>query len=297
MATGRTEWASRFRTRVAARRIVAVGFHALFLLMIVISLAGLAILLAQVLFRGVPWLSWHFIWDYPSRFPAQAGMRSAIFGSIWVIGMSTLFTVPVGVGAAVYLEEYARKGWLSKVIEINIANLAGVPSIVYGLLGLAVFVQLLSMGRSVLAGSLTLSLLVLPIVIVASREAIRSVPATYRQAAYALGATRYQVVAGVVLPQALPGIMTGVILAMSRAIGEAAPMIAIAALVYLTFIPSDPLDRYTVMPIQIFNWVSRPQEGFRGLAAAGIIVLLAILFVMNAAAVVIRNKTQHRSEE
>lgn len=297
MVTGRAEWASRFRTRVVVRRIVGMAFQALFLLTIALSLAGLAILLAQVLVRGVPWLSWHFIWDYPSRFPAQAGMRSAIFGSIWVIGMSTLFTVPVGVGAAVYLEEYARKGWLSKVIEINIANLAGVPSIVYGLLGLAVFVQLLSMGRSVMAGALTLSLLVLPIVIVASREAIRSVPATYRQAAYALGATRYQVVASVVLPQAVPGIMTGVILAMSRAIGEAAPMIALAALVYLTFIPSDPLDRYTVMPIQIFNWVSRPQEGFRGLAAAGIIVLLAILFMMNAVAVVIRNKTQRRSEE
>ena len=268
-----------------------------FLSAIILSLVGLAALLLQVLFKGAPWISWHFITDYPSRFPEVAGMRSAILGSLWVIGVSALFTVPIGVGAAVYLEEYATRGWLSRVIEINISNLAGVPSIVYGLLGLAIFVQLMSMGRSVLAGSLTLSLLVLPIVIVASREAIRSVPEMHRLAGYALGATKFQVVGRVVLPQAIPGIMTGVILAMSRAIGEAAPMIAIAALVYLTFSPSDPLDRFTVMPIQIYNWVSRPQEGFRGLAAAGIIVLLVILLAMNAIAVYIRHRTQSRSEE
>ena len=297
MTTLRAEWASRFRTRLAARGAVGVIFQGLFIFAILISLMGLATLLLQVLVKGGPWLTWHFITEYPSRFPELAGMRSAILGSIWVIGVSAFFTVPVGVGAAVYLEEYATKGWLSRVIEINISNLAGVPSIVYGLLGLAVFVQLMSMGRSVLAGALTLSLLVLPIVIVASREAIRSVPETHRQAAYALGATRFQVVARVVLPQAIPGVMTGVILAMSRAIGEAAPMIAIAALVYLTFSPSDPLDRFTVMPIQIYNWVSRPQEGFRGLAAAGIIVLLVILLAMNAVAVYIRHRTQHRSEE
>ena len=297
MTTLRADWASRFRTRLAARGLVGLVFQGLFLFAILISLLGLATLLLQVLIKGAPWLTWHFISNYPSRFPELAGMRSAILGSVWVISVSALFTVPVGVGAAVYLEEYARKGWLSRVIEINISNLAGVPSIVYGLLGLAVFVQLMSMGRSVLAGALTLSLLVLPIVIVASREAIRSVPETHRQAAYALGATKFQVVERIVLPQAIPGVMTGVILAMSRAIGEAAPMIAIAALVYLTFSPSDPLDRFTVMPIQIYNWVSRPQEGFRGLAAAGIIVLLLILFAMNAIAVYIRQRTQRRSEE
>ncbi len=297
MATLRTEWATRFKTRLATRGFIGVVFQGLFLSAIILSLVGLAALLLQVLFKGAPWISWHFITDYPSRFPEVAGMRSAILGSLWVIGVSALFTVPIGVGAAVYLEEYATKGWLSRVIEINISNLAGVPSIVYGLLGLAVFVQLMSMGRSVLAGSLTLSLLVLPIVIVASREAIRSVPEMHRLAAYALGATKFQVVGRVVLPQAIPGIMTGVILAMSRAIGEAAPMIAIAALVYLTFSPSDPLDRFTVMPIQIYNWVSRPQEGFRGLAAAGIIVLLVILLAMNAIAVYIRHRTQSRSEE
>ena len=224
-------------------------------------------------------------------------MKSAIFGSIWIIGLTAVFTVPVGVGAAIYLEEYARKNWIYRIVEINVANLAGVPSIVYGLLGLAVFVQLLSLGRSVVAGALTMSLLVLPIVIITSREAIRSVPSTYREAAYGLGATQFQVVKSIVVPQALPGIMTGTILALSRAIGEAAPIIAISALVFLTFVPSHPLDQFTVMPIQIYNWVARPQEDFRGIAAAGIVVLLVVLLSMNAIAIIIRNKTQKRSEE
>ena len=196
-----------------------------------------------------------------------------------------------------YLEEYAPKNWLTRVIEVNISNLAGVPSIVYGLLGLAVFVQILAMGRTVLAGALTMSLLVMPIVIIASREAIRAVPSTYREASYGLGATKFQTVRDVVLPHATPGIMTGTILAMSRAIGEAAPMIAISALVFLTFVPGDPLDKFTVMPIQIFNWVSQPQAGFRGIAAAGIIILLGVLLTMNALAIYIRNRSQKRSEE
>lgn len=297
MNVDRADWASRFRTRLRFRKGIGLAFYVLFIIAIVVSLAGLASLLVQVFAKGLPWISLHFLTDYPSRFPEIAGMKSALWGTIWVIGSTALFTIPIGVGAAIYLEEYARKGWISRVIEVNISNLAGVPSIVYGLLGLAVFVQLLALGRSVLAGALTLSLLVLPVVIVASREAIKAVPLTHRQAAYALGATRFQVVKGVVFPEALPGILTGTILAMSRAIGEAAPMIAISALVYLTFVPTDPLDRFTVMPIQIFNWMSRPQEGFRGLAAAGIIVLLIVLLVMNGIAVYIRSRTQRRSEE
>ncbi len=200
-------------------------------------------------------------------------------------------------GAAIYLEEFAPKNWFTRFIEINISNLAGVPSIVYGLLGIALFVSWMSLGRSLLAGSMTLALLVLPIVILASREAIRAVPDTYRQAAYALGATPWQVVRGVVLPSSMPGILTGVILAMSRAIGEAAPVIAISALVYLTFVPSSPLDRFTVLPIQIFNWTTRFTDDFRSLAAAGIIVLLIILLSMNAVAIYVRNRFQTKSEE
>ena len=293
----KTEIISLLNPRLAVRKRIGGIAYIAFILAILFGMAGLAVLLVQVLIQGVPWLSAHFLTDYPSRFPEQAGMKSALFGTIWVMGLTGLFTVPVGVGAAIYLEEYAAKNWLTRVIEVNISNLAGVPSIVYGLLGLAVFVQLLALGRTVLAGALTMSLLVMPIVIIASREAIRAVPQTYREASYGLGATQFQTVKDVVIPQATPGIMTGIILAMSRAIGEAAPIVAISALVYLTFVPTDPLDKFTVMPIQIFNWVGDPRPGFRGLAAAGIIILLGVLLTMNAVAVYIRNRTQRRSEE
>lgn len=264
---------------------------------VLIGIVSLIVLLVQVIIEGAPWLSLHFISDYPSRHPEQAGLKSALFGTIWIMGLVALFTVPIGVGAAIYLEEYAPKNWVTNVIEVNISNLAGVPSIVYGLLGLAVFVQWMAIGRSVLAGSLTLTLLVLPIIILAAREAIRAVPSEHRQAGYALGADQWQVVRRIVLPSAFPGILTGTILALSRAIGEAAPVIAISALVYLTFIPTDPLDRFTVLPIQIFNWISRPQDEFRGLAAAGILILLIILLSMNAIAVYLRDKHQQRSQE
>ena len=279
------------------RKTLGAFFYTIFLLSVCVGIIGLSVLLFDVLTKGIPWLSWHFITDYPSRHPEEAGLFSALMGTVWLMVMTALFTVPVGVGAAIYLEEYAPRNFFTRFIEINVANLAGVPSIVYGLLGLALFVYLMNLGRSVLAGSLTLSLLVLPIVILASRESIRAVPDSYRQAAYAMGADQWQVIKGVVLPSAVPGILTGTILAMSRAIGEAAPVIAISALVYLTFIPGHPMERFTVLPIQIFNWVSRPQDEFRGLAAAGIIVLLVILLSMNAIAVFLRNKYQIRSEE
>ena len=290
-------WSERFKPRLAQRKRLGAVFYVLFILAILVGVLGLVALLAQVLWQGLPWLSWGLVSNYPSRFPEQAGLLSALFGTLWLMGLTALFTIPVGVGAAVYLEEYAPKNWLTRLIEINVSNLAGVPSIVYGLLGLAAFVYFFSMGRTVVAGALTMSLLVLPIVILASREAIRAVPRTYREAAYGLGATKFQVVKGIVLPASVPGIMTGTILAMSRAIGEAAPMIAISALVYLTFVPSDPLDRFTVLPIQIFNWVSRPQDDFKGIAAAGIVILLIALLTMNALAIYIRNRTQSRSEE
>jgi phosphate transport system permease protein len=266
-------------------------------LSVFVGIIGLITLVGQVIADGADSLSLGFITNFPSRFPERAGVWAALWGTVWIMAITFIFAVPVGVGAAVYLEEYAPKNHLTRLIELNISNLAGVPSIVYGLLGLAVFVSLLGFGRTLLTGGLTLGLLVMPIVIISSREAIRAVPRTYREAAYGLGATRFQVVTGVVLPQAIPGIMTGTILAMSRAIGEAAPMIAIAALTFVSFVPTGPMDRFTVLPIQIYNWVQDPREGFSGLAAAGIIVLLVVLLSMNAVAILIRNTTQTRSEE
>ena len=286
-----------YRRMLVYRRSVGGLFYVLFLLAVLVGLVGLATLLVQVALEGVPWLSWHLLTDHPSRHADEAGLKSAMMGTLWVMGLVAAFSIPVGVGTAVYLEEYAPRNWITRVVEINISNLAGVPSIVYGLLGLALFVQWMALGRSALAGALTLSLLVLPIVILASWEAIRAVPQSHRLAAYALGATQWDVIKGVVLPSAFPGMLTGTILAMSRAIGEAAPVIAISALVFVTFTPTHPLDRFTVLPIQIFNWVSLPQEGFQGLAAAGIIVLLIILLSMNAVAVFLRNKYQVRSQD
>ena len=288
---------SKFDTNLTRRKRFGQIIYFLLLSCVLIGIAGLLVLLIRILFDGVDWLSWHFITNFPSRHPELAGMKSAIFGTIWTIALTGVFTVPIGIGAAVYLEEYSPKNWFTQIIEINISNLAGVPSIVYGLLGLALFVQWMSIGRAVLAGALTLALLVLPIVILASREAIKAVPDSYRQASYALGATKWETQKSVVLPSAMPSILTGVILALSRAIGEAAPIIAISALVYLTFIPTNPLSRFTVMPIQIFNWVSRPQDEFRGLAAAGIIILLLILLGMNSIAIYLRNRYQKQSEE
>lgn len=298
----------QFRPNLQSRKILGAVAYAVFLAAVLIGLIGLLVLLLQVLVQGFDWLRPELIFNFPSRFPEQAGLKAALFGTLWLMGMTALFCVPVGVGAAVYLEEYAPDNRLTRFIEVNIANLAGVPSIVYGLLGLALFVQgytiafagrevELSLGRSVLAGALTMSLLVLPIVILASREAIKAIPDTYRQAAFALGASKWEVIRGIVLPAAFPGMLTGVILAMSRAVGETAPVIAISALVYLTFIPGHPLDRFTVLPIQIYNWVSRPQSEFQGLAAGGIIVLLIVLLSMNALAVYLRNKFQKRSIE
>ena len=289
--------ATQFRLKLGTRKATGVIAYVAFLGAVAIGIVGLLILLIEVLVEGSGWLRPELIVNFPSRFPEQAGLKAALFGTLWLMGLTGLFCIPIGVGAAIYLEEYASQNKLTQFIEINIANLAGVPSIVYGLLGLALFVQWLSLGRSVLAGALTMSLLVLPIVILASREAIKAVPDIYRQAAYALGANKWEVVRGIVLPSAFPGILTGIILAMSRAVGETAPIIAISALVYLTFIPQNPLDRFTVLPIQIYNWVSRPQADFQGLAAGGIVVLLVVLLSMNGVAVFLRNRYQRRSIE
>ncbi len=259
-------------------------------LAVVVPLAVLALLVGDVIVRGAGRLSWEFLSSYPSRHPAEAGILPAMVGSLAVVVLTALIAVPVGIGAAVYLEEYADDGKVAHIIEVNIANLAGVPSVIYGLLGLEVFVRLAALGQSVLAGALTLALLVLPIVIMSAREALRTVPDELREASLGLGATRWQTIRGVVLPMALPGMLTGAILAISRAIGETAPLLVVGALTYMTFLPRGVDSPFTVLPIQIFNWTSRPQEGFVVAAAAGIIVLLTVMLLLNAIAIYWRDR-------
>jgi len=278
--------------RLLARRGAGLAFAALCLSATAVSIGALSMLLFDITLDGGGRLSWDFINSFPSRKPEDAGIKAALWGTIWMMALTAAFAVPIGLGAAIYLEEYAPRNWFTRVIQVNISNLAGVPSIIYGLLGLALFVRAMGLNRSVLAGSLTMGLLVLPIIIIAAQEALRAVPNSIRDAAYALGASRSQAVFHQVVPVAIPGMMTGIILALSRAIGEAAPLIMIGALLFVPFTPSDPLDRFTVLPIQIFNWASRPQAAFQENAAAGILVLLAVLLTMNSVAIVIRNRFQ-----
>ncbi len=254
----------------------------------------LLVLLADILRDGIGWLDWQFLTSFPSRFPEQAGIKSALIGSAYMIVLTAMIAFPIGVATAIYLEEYAPENRLTFLIRTNIANLAGVPSIIYGLLGLELFVRYLGLDRSLISGSLTMALLILPILIITAQEAIRSVPKEQREAAYALGATKWQTIRHHVLPYSLTGILTGTILALSRAIGEAAPLITIGALTFIAFLPESVFDPFTVLPIQIFNWVSRPQAGFHHAAAAGMIVLLVLLLTMNSAAIVIRNRYQRR---
>ena len=280
------------RSRITYRTWRDRFFLALFVLAVLVGVAGLLVLLINIVIDAWGWLDWQFITSYASRRPEKAGIFAPLLGTIWVIAITGIFAIPLGVGTAVFLEEFAGKSRFSRLVQLNIANLAGVPSIVYGILGLGVFVLLFGMGRSVLAGGMTLTLLILPIIIIASQEAIRAIPSSYRDAAYAMGATRWQVVKSVVLPQAIPGIMSGVILALSRAIGEAAPILMISGIVFITFVPTNPGSSFTVLPLQILNWTSQPQADFRSLAAAGIIVLLVMLLSLNAAAIWIRNHYQ-----
>ncbi len=285
---------SDFSVNLRWRRFKANAFRVVLIGTVTLAVMMLLILLYEIIRQGAGWLNWNFITSFPSRFPAKAGIWSAIWGSLWVITFTAIFSIPVGVGAAVYLEEYAKRSRLGNLIEINISNLAGVPSIIYGLLGLVVFVRAMALGRSVTSGALTMSLLILPVIIVASREALRGVPNTIREAAYALGATRWQAISAHVVPAALPGILTGIILSLSRAIGETAPLILVGAVAYVAFVPEGPSSAFTVLPIQIFDWSSRPQESFHELAAAGILVLLIFLLTMNAAAIFIRDRYQRR---
>lgn len=285
-----------FRPRLAYRRAVGRAFAIFFFLTSLIAVVGLIVLIARILQQGWPALSWTFLSSFPSQLDlSRAGIKAALAGTIWTISLTALVSVPIGIGAAIFLEEYSSRSRLMRLIELNIANLAGVPSIVYGMLGLTVFVRWFGFGRSVISGALALALLVLPVIIIAARESLRAVPGTIREAAFALGATRWQAIRHHVLPAAMPGIMTGVILALSRAIGEAAPLIVIGAPVFLRSVPSGPFDVFTALPLQIYHWAENPGEDFSRLAAAGIIVLLAVLLSMNAMAVAIRTWHQrHR---
>jgi phosphate transport system permease protein len=278
----------------AGRRRADLLFQAVALVVLAVALGALAVLVATVWRDGAHRLTWQFLTSFPSRRAESAGIYHAIVGSLYVIALTALMALPVGVAAATYLEEYGGRSPLARFIELNIANLAAVPSIIYGLLGLGLFVRTMAMGRSVLAGAATLALLALPVVILSTREALRTVPSSIREGSYALGATKWQTIWYQVLPMAVPGILTGLILALSRAIGETAPLITIGALTYIPFAPDSVWSAFTVLPIQIFNWVSRPQAAFKDNAAAGILVLLALLLTMNAIAIVLRDRYQRK---
>ncbi len=325
---------SVFESRLAARHRQGRLFGAVCMASTWFGIGVLVVLLAGVTWQAAGWLNWSFLTNFDSRHPEQAGILAGLWGSLWLILFTTLFSVPVGVGAALYLEEYESNGWLQRLIQVNLSNLAGVPSIVYGILGLTVFVRMfgvfgsqpkvvalslgftdleipLPFGRTVIAAALTLTLLILPVVIVAAQEALRAVPSSIRTASYALGATKWQTIRHQVLPAAAPGILTGVILAVSRAIGETAPLVMIGALTYVAFTPGDissptdiitnpaglaeaPFDTFTALPIQIFNWVSRPKTEYQHVAAAGILVLLTVLLVLNGVAIALRHRYQKR---
>ena len=292
--------AGAVRTRFATgrnSRVLEVGFRVLLFSCLAIAIATLIVLLVDVLADGLGSLSLSFLTEAPSRIvPEDSGIGPALAGTLWLMAVCAAFIIPVGVASAVYLEEYAnRERWLNRFIEVNIQNLAAVPSIIYGILGLAFLVRgPLAMGNILIAGGLTLGLLVLPVVIVAGREAIRAVPPSIREGSMALGATKWQTIWKQTLPAALPGIATGVILSLSRAIGETAPLIVVGAAYFATSSPSGPFDDVTALPIQIFGWVSDPRPEYKALAAAGIIVLMAILLAMNAVAIWLRNKYEKK---
>ena len=261
---------------------------------LVIALAALAALVFDIVSDGASRLSFRFLANIASRNAEDAGVYHALMGSIWVITLTAALALPIGVAAAIFLEEYGSRSRAARFIELNISNLAAVPSIIYGLLGLGLFVRLMGMGQSVMAGAATLALLALPVVIMSTREALRTVPSSIREGSYALGATKWQTIWHQVLPMALPGVLTGLILALSRAIGETAPLITIGALTYIPFAPDGIWSKFTVLPIQVFNWVSRPQPEFKANAAAGILVLMVLLLSMNAIAIVVRDRQQSR---
>lgn len=279
-------------TNAAYNRLVDKVFQYFGVFCTFFGLVVLAIFLVDILLEGLGRIDWEFLTSLPSRRASRAGILTAAAGTLWILVLTALIAIPLGVAAGLYLEEWGKKSKMASFLEINISNLAGVPSIIYGLLGLEVFVRQMQLGGSLLSGALTLSLLVLPIIIVTTREAIKAVPRSLRDASFALGASKWQTAWMQVLPAASGGIMTGIILSLSRAVGEAAPLIVIGALAYVPFVPQTPLDEFTVLPIQIFNWVSRPQADFLINAAAAIIVLLFITFLLNGIAVYLRYRQQ-----
>jgi phosphate transport system permease protein len=302
MGTGAVSNVIKPRSRLTAtageqwrRRLAEVGFTAIALGALTVALVVLCALLLDLIIDGSGRLSWSFLTSFPSRHADKAGIYSAFVGSICLIMVTAAIAVPLGIGAAVYLEEYAGRNRFTRLIELTIVNLAGVPSIIFGLLGLQLFVRWADLGRSLLAGALTMSLLVLPVIVMATREALRAVPAQLRDASLALGATKWQTIRIQILPVAFPGILTGCILALSRAIGETAPVVTIGALAYVAFLPDGLASPFTVIPIQAFNWISRPQTAFHENAAAAIVVLLMILVSLNSIAIWLRYKLQVKS--
>ena len=290
---------SDFKANMSTRYGLDRAFTVLVTAATLVGIVVLVVLLIDVVRDGSSMLSLDFLTSFPSQiFPENSGIYPALVGSLWLLGLTFLISVPLGLGAAVYLEEYAEDTTVNRMIEINISNLAGVPSVIYGLLGLGIFVQLLAPvtgGTSVLTGALTLSLLILPVIIVATREALRAIPASIREGGYALGATRWEVIRSHLLPMALPGALTGIILALSRAIGEAAPLLVVGVSLYQTYATAGPFDGYMALPTQIYDWISRPQQIFQDSAAAGIVVIMAVLLVANSAAIVLRNRYQKRA--
>ena len=288
-----------FKASTSARHAFDGVFAILVFIATIFGLVVLAALVVDIAIDGLPKLSWQFITSYPSQIlPETAGIYPALVGSLWLLVFTALISVPLGIGAAVYLEEYATDTWLNRVVEVNISNLAGVPSIIYGLLGLGIFVNLLAPitgGKSVISGAATLSLLILPVIIIATREALKAIPDSVREGGFALGATRWEVIRSHLLPMALPGALTGTILALSRAIGETAPLIVIGAATYINFTPASPRDEFTALPIQIFAWIEQAQPEFAQLAAAGIVVLMVVLLLSNSVAILLRNRYQRRA--
>lgn len=280
--------------RINNRLMLNNVFKGLFFLATFFGILVLAILVMRIVSQGASYLDWDFLNNYASRKPEDAGIKAAISGTVWIMAIIAPLSLLLGVGTAVYLEEYAPDNKFTHFIELNISNLSGVPSIVFGLLGLTVFVRLLEMGRSVLAGGLTMSLMILPVIVVSSQEAIRAIPKEQYEASYAMGATKWQTIRTVVLPAAVPGILTGSILALSRAVGETAPLLMIGAMTFIAYVPESIWSGFTAMPIQIFNWAGRPQEEFQAVAAAGSIVLMLMLVIMNSLAIFIRNKFSKR---
>ncbi|HLO99822.1 MAG TPA: phosphate ABC transporter permease PstA [Fimbriimonas sp.] len=282
----------------ASRRNMDRLFKYACMFALIVATGMLVVLLVKVAINGAGRLSWQFLTSNGSRMASRAGVYPALIGSLWIVTIAGLVAVPIGVAAAIYLEEFQRrKTKLTHFIQLNIANLAGVPSIVYGLLGLGIFVYVAGMGRSILAGSLTMALLILPTIILVSQEALKAVPSSFRDGSMALGATRWQTIRKQVLPAALPSIYTGIILSLSRAIGETAPLITVGAATYMSYAPSSPSEKFTVLPIQIFSWVGRPQQGFQDNAAAAILVLLVVLLSLNSFAIILRSKAQARMKQ